>query len=169
MPCKWHGWSNCCTRNDFFNPKGPKLVVDRGSVLYIFCSVYKCVERANDPMLSSNEENYTFRGYDPELLTMLPASVRHSLGAVLTKNKGVSVDTLSSLERSIAHNSTFAGESSKMDESIKVSTLPNQSVIAFRCLQMPSEASSHFVLHKPMIGNILQMCTSLLCLHGSRG
>ena len=117
MPCKWHGWQ--CTslsRNDFFNPKGPKIVRDGGSVLYVFCSVYKCKERAKE---FTDEDSYTFRGYDPMLLTMLPASVRDSLGVVLSNKQGLSVGTFNQLERSILHGSNFSAEASKLDESLK--------------------------------------------------
>jgi hypothetical protein len=141
MPCKWHGWQcRSVTRNDFFNPKGPKMVIDDGKVIYTFCSVYKCGARQQE---FKDSDLYTFRGYDPELLTMLPAGTQNSLGAILTRNQGMSTDALAALERNIMHGSNFLSEAAKLDESLKDSY--------FKCIHWYYNSMAHEAAHRDQL------------------
>jgi hypothetical protein len=109
MFCKWHGRDNdCVRRNNFFNPKGPRIAVGGDSLTLVFCGVYQCCQRQGQKVGS-----YHFRGYDPELL------VWTQLNAIITGRKAIEPFVFKDLERAVHSKTTFSMKSKTLRESLR--------------------------------------------------
>ena len=102
-PCKWCGWSRCVVANDFLNPAGPRLVLDKDSIFFIWCGTYECATRRDARQLP-----YHFNGYGADSLKFLPHHIRSKFPALLTRRSAISVNVINEMVSLVMRRVSFS-------------------------------------------------------------